>query len=253
MSAKLARAACDAYSTPDKPRFVAGALGPQPKTASISPDVNDPGARNNITFDELRLAYIEQLNGLLDGDIDIVLIETIFDTLNAKAAIFAVEEVFERRGVRLPVMISGTVTDASGPILSGQTVETFWNSVRHVRPVTIGLNCALGAALMRPYVAELSKICDTYICVYPNAGLTNPMAETGFDETPADTSALLEEFARAGLVNMLGGCCGTTPNHIRAIADKVGFLTPPSGAGYFDQKTLVESGSAEHRRNVLIH
>jgi 5-methyltetrahydrofolate--homocysteine methyltransferase len=226
VSAKLARAACDAYSTPDKPRFVAGALGPQPKTASISPDVNDPGARNNITFDELRLTYIEQLNGLLDGDIDIVLIETIFDTLNAKAAIFAVEEVFERRGVRLPVMISGTVTDASGPILSGQTVEAFWNSVRHARPVTIGLNCALGAALMRPYVAELSKICDTYICVYPNAGLPNPMAETGFDETPAETSALLEEFARAGLVNMLGGCCGTTPDHIRAIADKVGSLTP---------------------------
>ncbi|KDD20793.1 methionine synthase [Bordetella bronchiseptica] len=224
-SARLARAACDAYSTPEHPRFVAGALGPQPKTASISPDVNDPGARN-ITFDELRAAYVEQLNGLLDGGIDIVLIETIFDTLNAKAAIFAVEETFEARGVRLPVMISGTVTDASGRILSGQTVEAFWNSVRHARPVTIGLNCALGAALMRPYVAELSKICDTYVCVYPNAGLPNPMAETGFDETPADTSALLEEFAQAGLVNMAGGCCGTTPEHIRAIAGKVASLTP---------------------------
>lgn len=225
VSARLAREACDAYSTPDKPRFVAGALGPQPKTASISPDVNDPGARN-VTFDELRVAYVEQLNGLLDGGIDIVLIETIFDTLNAKAAIYATEEVFEQRGIRLPVMISGTVTDASGRILSGQTVEAFWNSVRHARPVTIGLNCALGAALMRPYVAELSKICDTYVCVYPNAGLPNPMAETGFDETPADTSALLEEFARAGLVNMSGGCCGTTPDHIRAIADKVTALTP---------------------------
>ena len=224
-SARLARAACDAYSTPEHPRFVAGALGPQPKTASISPDVNDPGARN-VTFDELRAAYVEQLNGLLDGGIDIVLIETIFDTLNAKAAIFAVEETFEARGVRLPVMISGTVTDASGRILSGQTVEAFWNSVRHARPVTIGLNCALGAALMRPYVAELSKICDTYVCVYPNAGLPNPMAETGFDETPADTSALLEEFAQAGLVNMAGGCCGTTPEHIRAIAGKVASLTP---------------------------
>lgn len=224
-SARLARAACDAYSTPEHPRFVAGALGPQPKTASISPDVNDPGARN-VTFDELRAAYVEQLNGLLDGGIDIVLIETIFDTLNAKAAIFAVEEAFEARGVRLPVMISGTVTDASGRILSGQTVEAFWNSVRHARPVTIGLNCALGAALMRPYVAELSKICDTYVCVYPNAGLPNPMAETGFDETPADTSALLEEFAQAGLVNMAGGCCGTTPEHIRAIAGKVAALTP---------------------------
>ncbi|AUL18448.1 methionine synthase [Bordetella holmesii] len=225
VSAQLARQACDAYSTAERPRFVAGALGPQPKTASISPDVNDPGARN-VTFDELRLAYVEQLNGLLDGDIDIVLIETIFDTLNAKAAIFAVEQVFAERGVRLPVMISGTVTDASGRILSGQTVEAFWNSVRHVRPVTVGLNCALGAALMRPYVAELSKICDTYVCVYPNAGLPNPMAETGFDETPADTSALLEEFAASGLVNMAGGCCGTTPEHIRAIADKIERLTP---------------------------
>jgi 5-methyltetrahydrofolate--homocysteine methyltransferase len=222
-SARLARAACDAFSTPDRPRFVAGALGPQPKTASISPDVNDPAARN-VTFEQLRDAYTEQLNGLLDGGIDIVLIETIFDTLNAKAAIFAVETVFEERGLRLPVMISGTVTDASGRILSGQTVEAFWNSVRHARPITIGLNCALGAALMRPYVAELSKICDTYVCVYPNAGLPNPMAETGFDETPEDTSSLLEEFAKAGLVNMAGGCCGTTPDHIRAIAAKVASL-----------------------------
>ena len=224
-SARLAREACERHSTPERPRFVAGALGPQPKTASISPDVNDPGARN-VTFDELRLAYIEQMNGLLDGGIDIVLIETIFDTLNAKAAIFAVEEVFEQRGVRLPVMISGTVTDASGRILSGQTVEAFWNSVRHARPVTIGLNCALGAALMRPYIAELAKISDTFVCVYPNAGLPNPMSDTGFDETPADTSALLEEFARAGLVNMSGGCCGTTPEHIAAIADKVTRLAP---------------------------
>lgn len=219
-SARLARQACDQFSTPDRPRFVAGALGPQPKTASISPDVNDPGARN-VSFEELRVAYTEQLEGLLDGGIDIVLIETIFDTLNAKAAIFAVESVFETRGVRLPVMISGTVTDASGRILSGQTVEAFWNSVRHARPVTIGLNCALGAALMRPYVAELSKICDTYVCVYPNAGLPNPMAETGFDETPEDTSSLLREFATAGLVNMVGGCCGTTPDHIRAIVERV--------------------------------
>ncbi len=222
-SAKLARQACDAFSTPERPRFVAGALGPQPKTASISPDVNDPAARN-VTFEQLRVAYTEQLHGLLDGGIDIVLIETIFDTLNAKAAIFAVESVFEERGVRLPVMISGTVTDASGRILSGQTVEAFWNSVRHARPITIGLNCALGAALMRPYVAELSKLCDTYVCVYPNAGLPNPMADTGFDETPADTSSLLEEFAHSGLVNMAGGCCGTTPEHIKAIADKVASL-----------------------------
>ncbi|HEY9281087.1 MAG TPA: methionine synthase [Eoetvoesiella sp.] len=222
-SARLARTACDEFSSADRPRFVAGALGPQPKTASISPDVNDPAARN-VTFEELRVAYTEQLNGLLDGGIDLVLIETVFDTLNAKAAIFAVESVFEERGVRLPVMVSGTVTDASGRILSGQTVEAFWNSMRHARPITIGLNCALGAALMRPYVAELSKICDTYVCVYPNAGLPNPMADTGFDETPADTSSLLEEFARAGLVNMVGGCCGTTPEHIKAIADKVALL-----------------------------
>ncbi len=222
-AAKLARQACDEFSTPERPRFVAGALGPQPKTASISPDVNDPAARN-VTFEELRETYTEQLNGLLDGGIDIVLIETIFDTLNAKAAIFAVESVFEARGVRLPVMISGTVTDASGRILSGQTVEAFWNSVRHARPVTIGLNCALGAALMRPYVAELAKICDTYVCVYPNAGLPNPMAETGFDETPEDTSSLLQEFATAGLVNMVGGCCGTTPEHIQAIVEKVASL-----------------------------
>src|SRR5690606_3229375 len=207
-SAKLAREAADAAATPDRPRFVAGAMGPQPRTASISPDVNEPGARN-VTFEQLRDAYAEQLQGLLDGGIDLVLIETIFDTLNAKAAIFAVETVFEERGVRLPVMISGTVTDASGRILSGQTVEAFWNSVRHARPVTIGLNCALGAALMRPYIAELSKLCDTWICVYPNAGLPNPMAETGFDEGPEETSSLLEEFARSGLVNVAGGCCGT--------------------------------------------
>ena len=220
VSAELAKAAVLKYSTPEQPRFVAGALGPQPKTASISPDVNDPGARN-ITFDQLRDAYTEQLHGLLDGGIDIVLLETIFDTLNAKAAIFAVETVFEERGVRLPVMISGTVTDASGRILSGQTVEAFWNSVRHARPLTIGLNCALGAALMRPYVAELAKICGTYICVYPNAGLPNPMSETGFDETPDVTSSLLREFAEAGFVNVVGGCCGTTPEHITAIREQV--------------------------------
>jgi 5-methyltetrahydrofolate--homocysteine methyltransferase len=195
-AARLAREACDALSTPDHPRFVAGSIGPQPKTASLSPDVNDPGARN-ITFEELRVAYTEQVNGLIDGGADLLLIETIFDTLNARAAIFAIESIFEERNVRLPVIISGTVTDASGRILSGQTVEAFWNSVRHARPVAIRLNSALGAALMRPYVAELSKLCDTYVCVYPNAGLPNPMAETGFDETPADTSGLLEEFAQA--------------------------------------------------------
>ena len=225
VSARLARQACDKFSTPDRPRFVAGALGPQPKTASISPDVNDPGARN-VTFDELRDAYTEQVKALLEGGVDVLLVETIFDTLNAKAAIFAIEQVFAETGERLPVMISGTVTDASGRILSGQTVEAFWNSVRHARPITIGLNCALGAALMRPYIAELAKISDTYVCVYPNAGLPNPMSDTGFDESPADTSSLLEEFAKAGLVNVAGGCCGTTPEHIEAIAKKVTSMTP---------------------------
>ena len=174
-SAQLARAACDHYSTPDKPRFVAGAIGPTPKTASISPDVNDPGARN-VTFDELRVAYYEQAQALLDGGVDLFLVETIFDTLNAKAALFALDELFENTGERLPIMISGTVTDASGRILSGQTVEAFWNSLRHARPLTFGLNCALGAALMRPYIAELAKLCDTYVSCYPNAGLPNPMS-----------------------------------------------------------------------------
>ena len=228
-SARLARAAVDKYSTPERPRFVAGALGPQPKTASISPDVNDPAARN-ITFEELRAAYLEQARGLAEGGADVFLVETIFDTLNAKAALFALDELAEERSAqglpRIPVMISGTVTDASGRILSGQTVEAFWNSVRHARPLTIGLNCALGAALMRPYIEELARKADTFVCVYPNAGLPNPMAETGFDETPDITSALLKEFAQANLVNIAGGCCGTTPAHIRAIAEAVRPLTP---------------------------
>ena len=218
-AAKLARAACDKYSTPDKPRFVAGALGPTPKTASISPDVNDPAARN-ITFDQLVASYHEQVRGLVDGGADLLLVETIFDTLNCKAALFAIDQYFDEHPEtpRLPLMISGTVTDASGRILSGQTVPAFWNSVRHAKPLTIGLNCALGAALMRPYAQELSQIADTFVCIYPNAGLPNPMSDTGFDELPADTSALLREFADAGFINVAGGCCGTTPEHIAAIA-----------------------------------
>ncbi len=224
VSARLAREACDKYSTPERPRFVAGALGPQPKTASISPDVNDPGARN-VTFAQLREAYAEQAEALVEGGADVFLVETIFDTLNAKAAIFALAEFNAARRARgehrIPVMVSGTVTDASGRILSGQTVEAFWNSIRHAEPITVGLNCALGAALMRPYIEELSKKADTWLCVYPNAGLPNPMAETGFDETPADTSALLKEFAEAGFVNIAGGCCGTTPDHIAAIAKAI--------------------------------
>ena len=228
-AAKLARQACDKFSSADKPRFVAGALGPTPKTASISPDVNDPAARN-VTFDELKTAYYEQASGLLEGGCDLFLVETIFDTLNAKAAIFALDELMEDTGERLPVIVSGTVTDASGRILSGQTVSAFWHSVRHAKPLAIGLNCALGATLMRPYIEELSRIAgDTYVSCYPNAGLPNPMSDTGFDETPEITGSLLEEFARSGFLNIAGGCCGTTPAHIASIAQKVGKYKPRCG------------------------
>jgi 5-methyltetrahydrofolate--homocysteine methyltransferase len=225
-SAALARAACDKFSTPDKPRYAVGALGPTPKTASISPDVNDPGARN-VDFESLRKAYYEQTQALVEGGVDVLLVETIFDTLNAKAALFAIEEYFADSGERLPLIISGTVTDASGRILSGQTVTAFWHSVRHARPLAIGLNCALGATLMRPYIQELAKVAgDTFISCYPNAGLPNPMSDTGFDETPDVTSRLLHEFAAEGLVNIVGGCCGTTPDHIGAIQQAVGPLAP---------------------------
>ena len=235
-SAKLARAACDKFSTPDKPRFVVGALGPTPKTASISPDVNDAGARN-VTFEELRAAYYEQVEALVEGGSDVLLVETIFDTLNAKAALFAIEEFFEASGQRLPLIISGTVTDASGRILSGQTVTAFWHSVRHAQPLAIGLNCALGATLMRPYIQELNKVAeDTFISCYPNAGLPNPMSDTGFDETPEVTSRLLHEFAAEGLVNIVGGCCGTTPDHIGAISRAVGPLAPRDVHGGFFYK-----------------
>ena len=224
-SAKLARQAVDKFSTKEKPRFVAGAVGPTPKTASISPDVNDPAVRN-ITFEALKNSYFNQVKALIEGGVDILLVETIFDTLNCKAALFAIETYFEEHEIRLPIMLSGTVTDASGRILSGQTVAAFWNSVRHARPMTIGLNCALGAALMRPYAEELSKIADTYICIYPNAGLPNPMSDTGFDEKPKDTSSLIKEFATSGFVNIAGGCCGTTPEHIKAIADEIKNIKP---------------------------
>ncbi len=220
-SARIARAACDKFSTLEKPRFVVGTLGPTPKTASISPDVNDAGARNT-SFEELRKAYYEQTEALVKGGSDVLLVETIFDTLNAKAALFAIDEYFEASGERLPLIISGTVTDASGRILSGQTVTAFWYSVRHARPLAVGLNCALGAALMRPYIQELARVAgDTFISCYPNAGLPNPMSDTGFDETPDVTSRLLHEFADQGLVNIVGGCCGTTPEHIAAIASAV--------------------------------
>jgi 5-methyltetrahydrofolate--homocysteine methyltransferase len=224
-SAKLARAACDKYSTPDKPRFVAGALGPTPKTASISPDVNNPAARN-VNFDQLVNAYLAQTRALVEGGADILMVETIFDTLNCKAALFAIDTFFDEVGYKLPLMISGTVTDASGRILSGQTVTAFWNSVRHSKPLTVGLNCALGATLMRPYAEEISKIADTFVCIYPNAGLPNPMSDTGFDETPDVTSSLVKEFAESGFINIAGGCCGTTPPHIAAIYAQVKNIAP---------------------------
>ncbi len=224
-SARLARVECDAMTATDssRPRYVAGALGPTNRTASISPDVNDPGARN-VTFMELVDAYLEQTNGLVDGGADLLLIETIFDTLNAKAAIFAVETLFEERGRRWPVMISGTITDASGRTLSGQVTEAFWNSVRHAKPLLIGLNCALGAQEMRPYLAEISRIADCFVSCYPNAGLPNAFGE--YDEAPDQTAAIVREFAESGLVNLLGGCCGTTPDHIRAMAATVEAVAP---------------------------
>ncbi|HEX5124111.1 MAG TPA: homocysteine S-methyltransferase family protein, partial [Rhodanobacteraceae bacterium] len=226
-AARIAREAADRWTarTPGRPRFVAGALGPTNRTASISPDVNDPGARN-VHFDELAQAYGEAIDGLIDGGADLLLVETVFDTLNAKAALYAIDDAFERRGARLPIIVSGTITDASGRTLSGQTPEAFWNSVRHVRPLAVGLNCALGAALMRPYIEELSRIADTFVSCYPNAGLPNPMSDTGYDESPEETSTMLAEFARSGFVNLVGGCCGTTPAHIRAIADAVRDIPP---------------------------
>ncbi len=219
-AAHLARRLADEATrqNPDKPRFVAGVLGPTTRTATLSPDVNDPGYRN-VDFDTLNVAYGEAIEALVEGGVDILMVETVFDTLNAKAALFAIECFFERTGQRLPVMISGTITDQSGRTLTGQTTEAFWNSLSHVRPLSIGLNCALGAALMRPYVEELARVANTYVSAHPNAGLPNPLAESGYDEGPEETAALLREFAEAGFLNIVGGCCGTTPEHIRAIAE----------------------------------
>ncbi|OBG33224.1 methionine synthase [Mycolicibacter heraklionensis] len=216
--AALARKAADEFSTPDKPRYVAGALGPTTRTASISPDVNDPGARN-VSYDQLVAAYLEAANGLVDGGADILLIETIFDSLNSKAAVFAVETLFEDRGRRWPVIISGTITDASGRTLSGQVTEAFWNSIRHSKPIAVGLNCALGAPEMRPYIAEMARIADTYVSCYPNAGLPNAFGE--YDESPERQAGYIADFADAGLVNIVGGCCGTAPPHIAEIAKVV--------------------------------
>ena len=218
--ARLARAACDAAEArdPGRPRFVIGVLGPTSRTASLSPDVNLPGFRA-ISFDELRVAYREAADGLIDGGADVLMVETVFDTLNAKAALFAIEEAFDARGARLPVMISGTITDASGRTLSGQTAEAFWNSLRHSQPLAIGLNCALGAKDLRPHVDVLAQIADAYVSTHPNAGLPNAFGS--YDETPEDMAAMLREFAEAGLLNLVGGCCGTTPAHIAAIAEAV--------------------------------
>ena len=221
--AALARKVCDEFSTGVKPRYVAGAIGPTTRTASISPDVNDPGARN-VSYDQLVASYLEAANGLVDGGSDLLIIETIFDSLNAKAAVFAVETLFEERGRRWPVIISGTITDASGRTLSGQVTEAFWNSIRHSRPIAVGLNCALGAPEMRPYIAELARIADTFVSCYPNAGLPNAFGE--YDESPERQAGYLAEFAEAGLVNLVGGCCGTAPPHIAEIAKVVEGVPP---------------------------
>ena len=218
--ARLARAACDAAEAqdPTRPRFVIGVLGPTSRTASLSPDVNRPGFRA-ISFDELRVAYRDATDGLIDGGSDVLMVETVFDTLNAKAALFAIEDAFEARGARLPVMISGTITDASGRTLSGQTAEAFWYALRHSQPLAIGLNCALGARDLRAHVDVLAQVADAYISTHPNAGLPNAFG--GYDETPEDMAGMLREFAEAGLLNLVGGCCGTTPAHIAAIAEAV--------------------------------
>jgi 5-methyltetrahydrofolate--homocysteine methyltransferase len=236
-AARLARALADDFTAknPDQPRFVAGALGPTNRTASISPEVNDPAFRN-VSFDELAAAYSEAVHGLVEGGVDILLIETIFDTLNAKAAIFAINEYFENRKIHLPVIVSGTITDASGRTLSGQTPEAFWNSVRHAKPLAVGLNCALGAKLMRPYIEEISSVAETYVSAYPNAGLPNPLAPTGYDETPEQTAAFLLDFAQSGFVNIAGGCCGTTHEHIRMIAEALKGV-PPRAVPQIERKT----------------
>jgi 5-methyltetrahydrofolate--homocysteine methyltransferase len=224
-AAKLARGAADAWTkkTPDKPRFVAGAIGPTNRTASISPDVNNPGFRN-VSFDELVEAYSVQTRGLVEGGADTILIETVFDTLNAKAAGFAVQSVFDEIGVDLPIMISGTITDLSGRNLSGQTPEAFWYSMEHLTPFSIGLNCSFGAEQLRPSVADIAAVADTLVSVYPNAGLPNEMGE--YDESPEFMAGLLEDWAKDGLINIVGGCCGTTPDHIRAIAKAVAKYPP---------------------------
>lgn len=225
-SAQVARQAVEEYMAANPgtgPKFVAGAIGPMNKTLSLSPDVNNPGYRA-VTFDEVAAAYFDQIRGLVEGGVHILLVETIFDTLNAKAALYAIQRFFDEYQTELPVMISGTITDASGRTLSGQTLEAFYISVAHANPVSIGLNCALGGAQMRPHVEELSHIASCNVSAYPNAGLPNAMGE--YDETPEETAAIIADFARNGWINIVGGCCGTTPDHIRAIANAVKSITP---------------------------
>lgn len=222
-SALLARQACDEYSTPEKPRFVAGVLGPTSKTTSISPDVNDPGFRA-ITFDELAADYIKSTLALIKGGADIILVETVFDTLNAKAALYAIEEAFEQVGQRLPIIISGTITDASGRTLSGQTTEAFYNSISHANPIAVGLNCALGPDMLRQYVDALSSCAETYVSVHPNAGLPNEFGE--YDLGAEEMASHIGEWAQSGLINIVGGCCGTTPEHIVAMDEQVSSHSP---------------------------
>ncbi|MDZ7627063.1 MAG: homocysteine S-methyltransferase family protein [Parvularculaceae bacterium] len=221
--ARLARVEADKAAEPNRPRWVAGAIGPTNRTGSISPDVNDP-ANRNVDFDTLVAAYGQAAKGLIEGGADTILIETIFDTLNAKAAIYAVKELFDDLGFDVPVMLSVTITDQSGRTLSGQTAEAFWHSVRHAKPLSVGINCALGPDLMRPFVADLSRVADCYLSAYPNAGLPNAFG--GYDETPSSMSMHLEEWARSGLLNIVGGCCGTTPDHIAAFARAVKGVSP---------------------------
>ena len=242
---RLAKESAQAWTkrTPQKPRFVAGAVGPLNKTLSLSPSVADPGFRA-VTFDQVRDAYAEQLRGLIDGGSDLLLLETFFDTLNAKAALAAVEDVFEEKGVRLPVIVSMTITDRSGRTLSGQTVEAFWISIAHARPLAVGINCALGAREMRPHVAELSRVADVLVSCYPNAGLPNAFGE--YDESPETTSGLVREFADEGLVNIVGGCCGTTPDHIRAIARARRGTRPAYAAEGRALHPLVRARAARH-------
>ncbi len=223
-AAKCARAACEEFAQEsDRPTFVAGAIGPTNKTLSLSPDVNNPGYRA-ITFDEVESAYYEQVAGLVAGGVDIIMIETIFDTLNAKAAIFATKRYFDENGIELPIMISGTITDNSGRTLSGQTLDAFYYSVEHADPLSVGLNCALGGEQMRPFITSLSRIANCYVSAYPNAGLPNAMGE--YDETPDYTAGIIREWAEEGLINIVGGCCGTTPPHIKAIAEAVKNIAP---------------------------